>query len=123
LKYPNRGGAKKDYVRWALSVAGVTSAICLPLARGPGTVDVLITGENGIPDADTVNAVQKVIDQNRPIGANARVIVPVVRVIDVLAQLTPKGGCDLAGLTSAVTAAISAYINSIPVGGEVLISA
>jgi uncharacterized phage protein gp47/JayE len=37
---PPQGGARSDYVTWALQVPGVTRAWCAPNAMGPGTVSV-----------------------------------------------------------------------------------
>lgn len=37
---PPQGGAKSDYIDWALQVAGVTRAWCVPNGRGAGTVIV-----------------------------------------------------------------------------------
>ena len=37
---PPQGGARSDYVTWALEVPGVTRAWCAPNGMGPGTVSV-----------------------------------------------------------------------------------
>jgi uncharacterized phage protein gp47/JayE len=50
---PPQGGAKNDYVIWALQVPSVTRAWCAPLALGPGTVSVyfMMDGQgDGFPD-------------------------------------------------------------------------
>lgn len=52
---PPQGGAKADYVDWALQVAGVTRAWCVPNGRGAGTVvvytmfDISESGHGGFP--------------------------------------------------------------------------
>lgn len=52
---PPQGGDKADYVSWALAVAGVTRAWCVPLWAGAGTVavyfmmDVTETSHGGFP--------------------------------------------------------------------------
>ncbi|TPG70776.1 hypothetical protein EEL31_21565 [Brevibacillus laterosporus] len=44
-----KGGTDIDYEIWARRVKGVVSARSIPLARGNGTVDVIITGTVGLP--------------------------------------------------------------------------
>ena len=39
-QYPPHGGARSDYVAWALEVSGVTRAWCIPEYDGAGTVGV-----------------------------------------------------------------------------------
>ena len=71
---PPMGGAKHDYVAWALSVAGVTRAWCLPHADGLGTIGVLFVrddDDNFIPDAAEVQAVQDYIESVRPVTASS----------------------------------------------------
>lgn len=52
---PSQGGAKSDYVAWALAVPGVTRAWCNPLGNGAGTVvvytmfDVAESAHGGFP--------------------------------------------------------------------------
>ncbi|MEX3690829.1 baseplate J/gp47 family protein [Paraburkholderia sp. BR14263] len=52
---PPQGGAVKDYITWALQVAGVTRAWCNPNGFGPGTVvvyamlDSAESGNGGFP--------------------------------------------------------------------------
>ncbi|MDU5948940.1 MAG: baseplate J/gp47 family protein [Paenibacillus macerans] len=44
---PPGSGNRTDYVRWALSVPGVGNALCIPLWNGPGTVKVVLLGQDG----------------------------------------------------------------------------
>lgn len=63
---PSQGGARSDYVAWALAVLGVTRAWCNPLGNGDGTVVVYTMfdvaeaafggfpqGTNGVAAAET----------------------------------------------------------------------
>jgi uncharacterized phage protein gp47/JayE len=91
----SQGGTAAAYVSWALSVPGVKSAfVDDTLPRGEGTVDVYIMGEAGLPDPALVAAVQAVVDQNRPITADALVLAPKPVVIDISASVTPRAGYD-----------------------------
>lgn len=44
---PSRAGVPADWERWALEVKGVSAAKCYRCARGAGTADIVILGENG----------------------------------------------------------------------------
>lgn len=63
---PERGGTKPDYKIWAESVEGVASALVVPLARGNGTVDIIITGVDGPATTELVARVQEYIDTKTP---------------------------------------------------------
>ena len=58
---PN-GTNKAYYAQEALGVEGVTAVTVLPKARGLGTVDVVVTGPNGLPGEDLVDQVQAVLE-------------------------------------------------------------
>lgn len=45
IRRPPAGGNKYDYIKWAKEVDYVTSAWCVPLGQGLGTVDVIITAD------------------------------------------------------------------------------
>lgn len=67
-------GNKKHYEEWALTIDGVYKAVAQPLARGEGTVDIIISGKDNQPcSADVIKECQKHIDEERPVGANALV--------------------------------------------------
>lgn len=66
LRRPPAGGNKYDYRNWTLSVDGVTAAYVHPLRRGLGTVDVVITSENGLPSDETVKKVQDYVEDALP---------------------------------------------------------
>lgn len=44
---PARAGVPADWERWALEVQGVSAAKCFRCARGAGTADIVIWGEDG----------------------------------------------------------------------------
>ncbi len=94
------GGRKADYERWALEVAGVTRALCVPNARGGGTVDVYFLHEEGtgigIPTAPQITAVQERIDDDdelyeeaRPVLADVIVKAPTTTAVNFNLSVTP----------------------------------
>lgn len=99
-------GTKDDYETWALQVDGVFRALCVPLARGAGTVDVYFlhnegTGAAKIPTSGQIAAVQAHIDTLRPPTADVIVKAPTEVDVDVeIADLTP----DNSGTRDAIEA-------------------
>lgn len=62
---PARAGVPADWERWALEVKGVTKAKCFRCARGVGTADVVIWGNNGdIPEQGLIERCQQYLEQN-----------------------------------------------------------
>ncbi|MFD0682368.1 MULTISPECIES: baseplate J/gp47 family protein [unclassified Paenibacillus] len=83
-----KGGTATDYEIWAKRVTGVVSARCMPLVRGNGTVDVIITGSSGIPTTELITEVQGYIDTKTPAGgANVLVKGPTPVMINVTATV------------------------------------
>lgn len=66
------GGTALDYKRWAIDVPGVSKAY--PLRRGIGTVNIVITGENGTPSTGVITMVQSHINTMRPVTARSAVV-------------------------------------------------
>ena len=108
IRNPPQGGAKDDYVRWALEVQGVTRAWCLPNHLGVGTVVVLFVRDNDaspIPDAAEVDVVQAYIDERRPVTAEVSAVAPIAVPTTYQIQLTPA--------TAAVKAAVEASLRDL----------
>lgn len=77
------GVTKYAYESWARSVTGVVAANILDQhPRGEGTVDVVIRGTAGIPTQDLIDAVDAVVQANRPINDDALVKGP--GVVDII---------------------------------------
>ena len=119
IQNPQGGGTAADYKAWALSVIGVSNATVLPLNRGNGTVDIVITTTNGLPSSSLISQVQSVINKNKPINVDALVMGPAAVSIAIIANIAVQDGYTVAGITSAVQKAFTNYINSVPVGGTV----
>lgn len=74
LQKPATSGNVGHYKKWALEVDGVGNAKVTPLWNGPGTVKVLIVGNNNQPVEPTIVInCKEHIDENRPIGADITV--------------------------------------------------
>lgn len=108
-RQPPQGGAIPDYIAWARSVPGVTRAWALPLNRGAGTCDVMVTFDarsNPIPLPVDLAAVQLVLDTDRPVCASTYALAPAAVPLAVtIANLSPN--------TPTVQAAIAASLQSL----------
>lgn len=82
IRTPPATGTATDYVRWALEIAGVTRAWCIPANQGLGTVGVTFVRDEDVggilPSAGEVAAVQSHIDGLAPVGAAVTVFAPAV---------------------------------------------
>lgn len=108
---PEHGGHEFDYIRWALSVTGVTYAKCLDKPRGIGTVDLIIGANETLID-EVYEAVKEFVDSKKPWG------------IDLVYRKTEKQPVAITvrveGIDeTAARIAILAYTNVIGVGGIV----
>lgn len=119
IQNPQGGGTPADYQTWALAVSGVSNATVLPLNRGPGTVDIVITASGGLPSADLISQVQTAINAKKPINTDVLVTGPTGLTITITANVSVLSGYTVAGVTGAVQQAITNYINSVAVGGTV----
>ncbi len=92
-RQPPHGGAKHDYVAWALEVPGVTRAWCLPLWMGLGTVGVMIMHDNDLdpfPNEEQCQIVFEHIFKKRPVTADVYVFAAVPFRVDVTVKLSPN---------------------------------
>ena len=110
----SQGGTAAAYISWALSVAGVKSAfVDDTLPRGEGTVDVYIMGEAGPPDPALIDAVQEVVDDNRPITADALVFSPEIVTVPVTLGVTPRAGYDTEAMDTEIRRRLSVFFGDI----------
>jgi len=119
IQNPQGGGTITDYQNWALAVIGVTTATVVPLNRGPGTIDVVITSGGGLPTPDIIVQTQNAIDERKPVNVDVEVLEPTTVIIDVIATMTLASGYTTEAVTLTVQEAITDYIQSINVGGVV----
>lgn len=64
----------------------------LPLARGAGTVDIVAVGQDGRAASA---AAQSVVDEKRPIGADAKVFAAVEKPLNIAASVVLSEGASL----------------------------
>lgn len=129
-------GTQADYTRWALSYPGVGHATVQPAWAGGGTVRVVITDADNQPvGVSTVNGLQALLDPTSapgagqglaPIGASVTVATPAFYYVNAQATVVHDSGYSLDGASGTIAtradivAAITAYVDSLAPGAEVV---
>ncbi|WP_252503287.1 baseplate J/gp47 family protein [Sporosarcina sp. Marseille-Q4943] len=108
---PEHGGHEFDYVRWALSVTGVTYAKCLDKPRGIGTVDLIIGANKTMLD-EVLEDVIEYVDTKKPWGVDLVYRKVMEHIIPITVRVE---GID----EKTARAAVLEYANAIGVGGIV----
>ena len=90
---PANSGNIAHYVQWAKEVPGVAKVRVYDLARGPGTVDVVVIADgNEVAPQKLIEAVEEKIERQRPIGADVDVLSGQAVDINVTADVIIKEG-------------------------------
>lgn len=129
-------GTVADYLGWALAYPGVGNAKVDPLWNGAGTVRVIVTDAQNRPvPGAIVTGLQNLLDpvaaQGRglaPIGATVTVATPTTVVANIAAVITPRTGYSLDGaggtiaMRADLAAAVTAYVNALAAGENVVVA-
>ena len=103
-------GNADDYAAWCVQVEDILRVKVLPLARGNGTVDIVAVGLDGKAPAQSVmDEAQAIVDRERPVGADARVLAAVETAVDVTASVTLMDGGDLEAVRTAFFRALEDF--------------
>lgn len=93
IRRPANSGNIAHYVQWAKEVPGVAKVRVYDLARGPGTVDVVVIADgNEAAPQKLIEAVEDNIERQRPIGADVDVLSGQAVDISVTADVVIKAG-------------------------------
>lgn len=93
IRTPANSGNIAHYVQWAKEVTGVSKVKVYDLARGSGTVDVVIIADgNEAAPPKLIEAVENHIEEQRPIGADVLVVSGQAVDINVEAAVIVKAG-------------------------------
>lgn len=122
LRRPAAGGNQYDFRNWCLEVPGVVDAFIYPLRRGNGFVDAVILGENGIPSAETLAAVQAHVDAVRPVTRKNGflALAPSIQTVNVAVTITLSSGTDTDTATAAIKSAVNAYFEALKPGDPLI---
>lgn len=107
-------GNADHYRAWCEPVEGILRVAVLPLARGPGTVDIVAVGPGGRAAAPgAVAAAQAVVDRERPVGADARVMAALEVPLNVSARVALMDGASPEAVRAAFSDALGDYCREI----------
>ena len=116
-------GANAAYYKsLALSVPGVYSASVVGRGRGNGTVDVYISGVGEAVTTAVKNQVQTLISAGRELNVDVLVRDPTAVPVALYILLTVEAGYDFTTVADEVDNTVSAYINALGIGADVLLS-
>ena len=126
IQNPPMGGSEADYVRWALSVPGVTRAWAAP-EQGIGTItvrflmDELRADDDGWPTPTDIQVVADYIDKMRPVTVkDCYVVAPIKEFIDVtIAEIVP----DKSQVSGAIEASLQQMLRELAAPGQTIYAA
>ncbi len=104
-----RGSTKMAYVGYTKEVNGVVDVeVDDSWPRGQGTVDIYITGTNGMPTQTLIDEVQAVINDKKPICSDALVKAPEPVVLNATFNIEIFPGQPLEGLQAEIENIVNA---------------
>ncbi len=109
------------YKTMAESVTGVSSAGVVPKERGIGTVNVYVAADGSRASSETVGEVQKLLSQQREVNVDVLVKEATSARVNLYLRLEVAEGYDFNTVRDECVEALSSYIESQGVGGEVLL--
>ena len=110
-KRPATSGNENHYIEWARSCDGVGGVKVQRLWDGPGTVRVVIVGDDGRPvDEAVVKNCAAYIETQRPAAAEVTVISAVGTPIDVSAAVVLDGTATLEEVRSKFASRLDEYL-------------
>lgn len=111
VQNPGTSGNVSDYMKWALSVAGVGGAKVMPLWEGPGSVKLVIVNADKQPASEVLQIeVADYIDGKRPIGATVSIVSATSVPINVRASVTLAAGYSIQQVNTAFNTALISFL-------------
>jgi len=109
-RLPN-GANAAWYETTAMSYPGVTAAKAVGRAEGPGTVNVYVTGENGLPDEALLAGLSAELQEKREIAVTVKALAPTAKTVDVAVAVAPKEGSEKEAVLEAASRAITGFFS------------
>lgn len=118
LSTPAAAANGYQYQAWATSVPGVGAARVIGLWGGAGTVKIILASDTmGAVDAQTIAAVEQVIEDQAMIGPTVTVVSAEETAVSVAATLSLAAGVDVDAVRAQFTAALTAYLSTLAMTG------
>ncbi len=121
IRTPANSGNIAHYRQWAKEVAGVSKVRIYDLARGPGTVDVvLIADGNEAAPQKLIEAVEDHIEAVRPIGADVLVASGEAVDIHVTVDVIVKAGYTAEGIQASFYPRLAQHCETVAFQSQIL---
>ena len=117
-RLPN-GANTAYYEGKVLDFPGTAAVRVLPRSRGIGTVDIVFSTTDGVPTAAERTQVQALLDAEREICVDIRVLAPTTAELDVTAELTAAQDRDFAEVSAAAEAVLRTFFTGALLGRPV----
>lgn len=118
-KLPN-GANAAFYEKEVLEYEGVAAVKVLPKARGIGTVDIIVSAADGLPDSDMLAGIKAELDKKREICVDLKVKAPTEKKLDLTAALAIEDGYEFSEVKANVKAAVEKYFDGHLLGEDVI---
>ena len=103
-------GNADHYTAWCGEVEEILRVRVLPLARGNGTVDIVAVGMDGkSPTQRVLNEAQAIVDRERPVGADARVVAATETALEITASVALMDGGAVSSVQAAFETALADF--------------
>lgn len=110
IRTPAISGNIAHYIQWAREVPGVSKVKVFDLARGNGTVDVVLIADNNEPAPEIlIEQVAEHIEEERPIGADVLVESAEAMEIQVSAKVLVQAGYTAPMVQAELMELLTAY--------------
>lgn len=114
-------GANAAYYRQLLmSDSAVAQAVVVPRPRGVGSADVYVSTPGGWPGYETLDRLQRLVDEQREIAVDVQVKMPDWWTQPVKIQVAVKPGYDAEEVKERVKTAIAGYFTGDLLGQDIL---
>lgn len=114
VRKPATSGNVYHYEQWAREVSGVGAARVYPIWNGPGTVKVVLLGDDKqSPPQTVIDATITHIEEERPVGASVTVVGASEVPININAELTLASGATIDEVKVDIETAVHAYLESL----------
>lgn len=116
------GTTLSAYESWARSVPGVAQVAVIPVGRGGGTVDVVITSVSGEASDELLLSVKQAIDDRKPFGVDVYVYRPEPVAIDVSLSLVLFSFADEENVLQSMQEKVYNLFSAMPIGKDFVLS-
>lgn len=114
VRKPATSGNVYHYEQWAREVSGVGAARVYPIWNGPGTVKVVLLGDDKrAPSQPVINATITHIEDERPVGVSVTVVGATEVAINITADLTLASGAVIDDVKADIEKGVHAYLDSL----------